>query len=55
VHCSKVLSIEESNIDALVNRAEASVMEEDYDSAIRDYQKAHEADRHNQKVPFFLA
>ncbi|KAI3638018.1 hypothetical protein MIR68_003629 [Amoeboaphelidium protococcarum] len=40
--CSKVLDLDPNNADALVNRAEAQMSDEDYDGAIRDFSKAQE-------------
>ena len=48
--CSRVLQLDENNVDALVNRAEAYMEKEDYQEAMADYKKAHEVDRNNRKV-----
>ncbi|KAJ3122808.1 DnaJ sub C member 3 [Nowakowskiella sp. JEL0407] len=49
-YCSKVLALDGDNIDALLYRAEAKVEAEEYDEALRDFQKAHDLDQSNQRV-----
>ncbi|TPX53800.1 hypothetical protein SeMB42_g00592 [Synchytrium endobioticum] len=48
--CSKVLNLDENHRDALVFRAEASIKEEDYESAARDYRKAHDNNEGDREI-----
>ncbi|KAJ3275817.1 hypothetical protein HK104_003831, partial [Borealophlyctis nickersoniae] len=48
--CSKTLDIDENNLNALIYRAEAKMAAEDYEAAMRDFQKAHELDKQNQRI-----
>ncbi|KAJ1545723.1 DnaJ sub C member 3, partial [Nowakowskiella sp. JEL0078] len=48
--CSKSLEIDSDNVDSLYYRAEAKLDAEEYDEAIRDFQKAHDLDQQNQRV-----
>ncbi|KAJ3331765.1 DnaJ sub C member 3 [Blyttiomyces sp. JEL0837] len=48
--CSKALELDEGNVDALCNRAENRIANEEYDEALRDYEKAHNLDQNNRRV-----
>lgn len=48
--CSKGLTIDSQNIDLLINRAEASMILEDYDAALRDYSTAHEYNPQDHRI-----
>jgi DnaJ family protein C protein 3 len=48
--CTKVLKLDENNIDALAARGEMYIQEEDYEAAQRDYSKAHGIDQNNRKI-----
>ncbi|CAG8438256.1 580_t:CDS:2 [Ambispora leptoticha] len=48
--CSSTLNLDPENLDALINRAEAYILIEDYEAAIRDYTKAHEIDGRDERV-----
>ncbi|RKO90819.1 hypothetical protein BDK51DRAFT_15330, partial [Blyttiomyces helicus] len=50
VWCTKTLELDSANIDALINRAEAKINKEEFEDAVRDYQKAHELDERNQRI-----
>lgn len=39
-----------NDVDVLCERAEAHLVDEDYDAAIEDYRKAHEANEGSQKA-----
>ncbi|CAG8452086.1 9365_t:CDS:2 [Acaulospora colombiana] len=40
--CSDTLNMDENSVEALISRAEAYVIIEDYEAALKDYTKAHE-------------
>ncbi|CAG8516193.1 9066_t:CDS:2 [Scutellospora calospora] len=40
--CDKTLKLDENNVEALINRAEILIEEEDYEGALNDYKKAHD-------------
>ncbi|XP_076454267.1 dnaJ homolog subfamily C member 3-like [Babylonia areolata] len=48
--CNQVLEMDPENIDALIDRAEAYITNEEYDKAISDYQKANEIDPDSRRV-----
>lgn len=48
--CNQVLEVEPENVDALIDRAEAHLVNEDYDKAISDYQKANEIEPDSRRV-----
>eukprot|EP01120_Amphizonella_sp_Union-15-10_P008849 TRINITY_DN3266_c0_g1_i2.p1 TRINITY_DN3266_c0_g1~~TRINITY_DN3266_c0_g1_i2.p1 ORF type:complete len:469 (-),score=123.50 TRINITY_DN3266_c0_g1_i2:82-1488(-) len=48
--CSRVIEMDESNVDGWINRAEAKILIEDYEAAIRDYEKANELSRNNGNI-----
>ncbi|KAI9096875.1 hypothetical protein DFS34DRAFT_659853, partial [Phlyctochytrium arcticum] len=48
--CSKVLEVAEDNIDALIYRAQAKIANEDYEGAMRDYQKASQHAPNDQRI-----
>jgi len=48
--CSKGLEIDNQDVELLINRAEASMLLEDYDAALRDYSTAHEYSPRDQRV-----
>jgi len=49
-YCSKGLAIESQDVELLINRAEASMLLEDYDAALRDYSTAHEYSPQDHRV-----
>ncbi|KAK7089969.1 dnaJ homolog subfamily C member 3-like [Littorina saxatilis] len=48
--CNTVLEMDPENIDAIIDRAEAHIMDEEYDKAINDYQKANEIDPDSRRI-----
>jgi DnaJ family protein C protein 3 len=50
--CAMAVDADPGNIDALCNRAEAHIMSEDYEEAVRDYEKAHEINKQDRKASF---
>ncbi|XP_059169976.1 dnaJ homolog subfamily C member 3-like [Physella acuta] len=48
--CSEVIQIDPGNIDAMVDKAEALMANEDYESAIRELQEAQEIDQNSRRV-----
>lgn len=48
--CTKALEADETLVDALVNRAEAHLLKEDYDAAVADYSAAREKDSGNRGI-----
>jgi DnaJ family protein C protein 3 len=49
--CSKALALDENDLNTLCNRADAYILQEDYDAAMRDYNKASEnGGERNQRV-----
>jgi len=48
--CGKVIELEEANVDAWMQRAEAKILKEDLEGAIRDYEKARELSPNNGQV-----
>lgn len=53
--CNQVLELDSSNTDALINRAEALILNEDFDQAINDYQKAADIDPDSRRIKEGLA
>ncbi|CAG5125666.1 unnamed protein product [Candidula unifasciata] len=53
--CSEVLQLDPDNVDAMVDKAEAHIANEDYDAAIRELQEAQERDQNSRKVQETLA
>jgi len=49
-YCSKGLAIESQDVELLINRAEAFMLLEDYDAALRDYSTAHEYSPQDHRV-----
>ncbi|TPX63606.1 hypothetical protein SpCBS45565_g06506 [Spizellomyces sp. 'palustris'] len=48
--CSKVLDVNGDDVDALIYRAEAKILMEDYEDAMRDYQKASQTSPHDPRI-----
>ncbi|CAG8435095.1 2936_t:CDS:2, partial [Ambispora gerdemannii] len=48
--CSSALNLDSENIEALINRAEAYILIEDYEAAARDYSKALEINSEDERV-----
>lgn len=48
--CTEVLEEERDNVDALCNRADAHIINEDFQEAIKDYQDAKTIDENNRRV-----
>ncbi|BFZ00647.1 hypothetical protein BsWGS_03685 [Bradybaena similaris] len=48
--CSEVLQLDPDNVDAMVDKAEAHIANEDYDAAIRELQEAQERDQNSRRV-----
>lgn len=48
--CNEALKIDENDVDALCDRAEAHILNEMYDEAVNDYQKAKSINEHLHKV-----
>ncbi|ESO83868.1 hypothetical protein LOTGIDRAFT_151060 [Lottia gigantea] len=48
--CTHLLKIDPNNLDALIDRAEAHIFNEDYEAAINDYQEASNIDGENRRV-----
>ncbi|XP_041348015.1 dnaJ homolog subfamily C member 3-like [Gigantopelta aegis] len=48
--CQEILEIDEGNINALIDRAEAHILNEDYQAAINDFQRAQQIDEENRRV-----
>ncbi|EDO32703.1 predicted protein [Nematostella vectensis] len=48
--CNAALSIDENDVDALCDRAEAYILEEMYNEAVNDFQKAKSINEHLHKV-----
>jgi DnaJ family protein C protein 3 len=49
--CTEVLrSVDENDVDVLCDRAEAYILNEQYDEAIEDFQKAHQANQESQRA-----
>lgn len=53
-YCSLVIQMDPENIDAMVDKADAHLANEDYDAAIRELQGAHEIDENSRKVQEML-
>ncbi|KAJ3384082.1 hypothetical protein HDU84_003205 [Entophlyctis sp. JEL0112] len=49
-HCTKVISLDESNFDALFMRGELRLRKEDYEDAVRDLEKAHHVNQQDRRV-----
>jgi tetratricopeptide (TPR) repeat protein len=45
--CTDALNLDSHNVQLLMHRAEANLLNDDYEAAIRDYQQAHQLDRNN--------
>ena len=52
--CSKALELDSENVEAYTIRAEAKINTDEFEDAVRDYQKAHELDKENREVCFTL-
>lgn len=50
ISCNEVLDQDPDNIDALIDRAETFIANEQFDEAIRDYQEAQNKDEENRRV-----
>lgn len=48
--CSKALEVNPENSDALCGRAEAYLLSEDFEEAVRDYEKAHNINQQDRRV-----
>ncbi|XP_050417587.1 dnaJ homolog subfamily C member 3 [Patella vulgata] len=48
--CTKILEMDPDNLEALVDRAEAHIINENYEEAINDYQTASNIDGENRRV-----
>ena len=48
--CTDALNLDPQNIELLINRAEANILNEDYEAARRDYQQAYQIDSSNTRV-----
>ncbi|XP_067668798.1 dnaJ homolog subfamily C member 3-like [Haliotis asinina] len=48
--CEEVLELDPQNIEALADRAEAHILNEDFQAAINDYQEAANIDENNRRV-----
>ncbi|KAL5033965.1 hypothetical protein BDV3_003587 [Batrachochytrium dendrobatidis] len=48
--CSRTLSLDAENVEALITRANALLEKEDYREAISDFQKAHEYDKNDPRI-----
>ncbi|KAJ3114837.1 DnaJ sub C member 3 [Phlyctochytrium bullatum] len=48
--CSKAIELDEHDVDSLCNRAEAKIILEEYQDAVRDYERAHEINNQNRRV-----
>lgn len=48
--CTDALTLDNQNVDLLINRAESNILNEDYEAAARDYQQAHQIDGTNRRV-----
>ncbi|KAI8740147.1 dnaJ subfamily C member 3 isoform X2 [Biomphalaria glabrata] len=48
--CREVLQLDPENVDAMVDKAEAHIANEDYEAAIRELQGAQEVDQNNRRV-----
>jgi DnaJ family protein C protein 3 len=48
--CNKALELDDSLVDAYINRAEAQMLAEDYDKAIHEWQKAREKQPQNNQI-----
>lgn len=48
--CSKAIELDDSLVDAYINRAEAQMLAEDYDKAIHEWNKAREKQPQNQQI-----
>lgn len=46
--CTEVLKVDENDVQALIDRAEAHLLDEDYERALEDFQKALELDPENE-------
>ncbi len=51
--CTKTLELDKDNVEALVARAEARIQSDEFEEAVRDYQRAHELDSNNREVFVF--
>ncbi|CAH1782195.1 unnamed protein product [Owenia fusiformis] len=49
-HCNEVLGMDENNIETLCDRAEVYLVNEQYDEAINDYEKAIDVDNNNNRA-----
>jgi tetratricopeptide (TPR) repeat protein len=50
LYCSNVLEIDENHIDALCYRGEAKILEEDFEGAVRDFEKAYNVNQQDKRV-----
>jgi DnaJ family protein C protein 3 len=50
VYCNKLLELDENNVEGLANRGDIHMEQEDYEAAMRDFQKAHQVDNQNRRV-----
>ncbi|CAD5119919.1 DgyrCDS8498 [Dimorphilus gyrociliatus] len=48
--CNKVLNMDENNIYALCDRGDTYIINEQYEEAVNDYQKANQIDKENSRV-----
>jgi DnaJ family protein C protein 3 len=48
--CSEVVQLDPDNLDAMVDKAEAHIANEDYEAAIRELQAAQEIDQNSRRV-----
>uniref|UniRef100_A0A0B7BH12 J domain-containing protein n=1 Tax=Arion vulgaris TaxID=1028688 RepID=A0A0B7BH12_9EUPU len=48
--CGEVLQLDPDNLDAMIDKAEAHIANEDYDAAIRELQAAQEIDQNSRRV-----
>nr|CAG8484394.1 11888_t:CDS:2 [Entrophospora candida]CAG8485172.1 9931_t:CDS:2 [Entrophospora candida] len=51
--CSETLKFDENNTEALINRGEAYIKEEEYDAAMEDFKKAHDIKPDNRATQGF--
>ncbi|KAJ3218897.1 DnaJ sub C member 3 [Dinochytrium kinnereticum] len=48
--CSKAIELNEHDLDSLCNRAEAKILLEEYQEAVRDYERANEVNSQSRRV-----
>ncbi|KAJ3083276.1 DnaJ sub C member 3 [Quaeritorhiza haematococci] len=48
--CSKTLELDSQNLEALLYRAQSKMAQEEYEEAMRDYQKAHEINQNDSRA-----